>query len=81
MALFLSFYGWISNMDGSTDCHSDVSLTEKDRHRMVSLTCVIGKKNLYKWTYLQNRNRITDVEINITGTGEKEERDKFGDLD
>ena len=40
-----------------------------------------NKKKLYKWTYLQNRNRIIDVESNIIGTGGKEERDKFRDLD
>ena len=40
---------------------SEVSQTEKDKS-MISLTCGIFKKKWYKLTYLQNRNRVTDVE-------------------
>ena len=29
---------------------------------MTSLICGIFKKKKYKWTYLQKRNRVTDVE-------------------
>ena len=46
---------------------------------MMSLTCGILKK-WYKWTYLQNRNRLTDIENKLTVTkGERgRERDKLG---
>ena len=38
---------------------SEVSQIEKDKY-FISLISGILKKN--KWTYLQNRNRLTDIE-------------------
>ena len=35
----------------------------------------------YKWTYLQNRNRVTDVESKLMVTRGKVGRDKLGDWD
>ena len=46
---------------------SEISQTEKDKYHMISLICGIFKK-WYKWTYLQNRNRVTDVENKFTVT-------------
>ena len=40
---------------------NEISQTEKDKYHMMSLICGIFKK-WYKWTYLQNRNRLTDIE-------------------
>ena len=37
-----------------------LSETEKDKYHMLSLIC--RTKKWYKWTYLQNRNRLTDLE-------------------
>ena len=48
-------------MDLVTVILNEVSHTEKDKYSMISLTCGIFKKG-YIWTYLQNRNRVTDVE-------------------
>ena len=44
---------------------------------------VESKKNGYKWTYLQNRNRVTDVENKLMVTKDKMVggRDKLGDWD
>ena len=39
----------------------EVSQTEKKYH-MTSFICGISKKIWYKWTYLQNKNRLTDLE-------------------
>ena len=39
---------------------SEVNQTEKEKYCMTSHTCGI-KKKWYKWTYLQNRNRLTDL--------------------
>ena len=36
-------------------------------------------KKWYKWTYLQNGNRITDVENKIMVTKGEKGRDKLGD--
>ena len=39
-------------------------------------------KKWYEWIYLQNRNRVTDVENKLTVTkGERGGRDKLGDWD
>ena len=45
---------------------SEVSQTEKDKY-MVPLIRGIFKK-WYKWTYLQKRNRLTDVENKLMVT-------------
>ena len=37
-------------------------VNQKDKYH-VSLTCEIRNKMRHKWTYLQNRNRLTDTEI------------------
>ena len=49
---------------------SEVSKTEKDKCHMISLICHIkkSKKKWYKWPYLQNRNRFTDLENELTVT-------------
>ena len=39
------------------------------------------KKKRYKWTYLQNRNRITDIEQTYGFQGEKGRRNKLGNSD
>ena len=51
-----------SNMDGPRSCHAEWSKLEKDKYHMVSPIMWNLKKNAYKWTYLQNRSRVTDVE-------------------
>ena len=38
---------------------------------MISLICGIKKKKRYKWTYLQNRKRLTDLENEFMVTGGK----------
>ena len=40
---------------------TEASHTEKNKYHIISLY-VESKKKWYKWTYLQNRNRFTDVE-------------------
>ena len=43
---------------------------------------VESNKKWYKWTYLQNRNWFTDLEIKLMVTkGEMEEDDQLGDRD
>ena len=51
---------------------SEVSQTVEDKYPMMSLLRRILKKR-YKRTYLQNRNRLTDIENKLTLTeGERE---------
>ena len=53
---------------------NEVSQTEKDKYLMVSLKCGISKK-WYKWIYIQNRNRPTDIENKIMVTKVEIERE------
>ena len=45
---------------------SEVSQTEKDKYNMISLIC--GIQNMIQTTYLQNRNRLTDIANKLTVT-------------
>ena len=66
-----------SNMDGPRDYPIKWSKSEKDKYYMISLIC--GIKKSYKWTYLQNRNRLTDIENKLRlPTGKEGGRDKLG---
>ena len=80
-----------SHMDGPGDYHTIWSkfdleiiiLTEarkKDKYHMILLICGILKNKWYKYTYLQNRNRLTDPKNKLMVTkGERwEGRDKLG---
>ena len=55
---------------------SEVSQTEKDKYHTISLTC--GTK---KGTYLQNRNRLTDIEYKLTVTKGERGGDNLGAWD
>ena len=46
---------------------NEVRWTEKDKYHMISLICGIWKK-WFKWTYLQNRNRLTDFKNKLMFT-------------
>ena len=48
-------------MDGSRDYHTKWNKLDKGKFPMISFICGIFKK-WYKLTYLQNRNRLTDLE-------------------
>ena len=61
-----------SNTDGPRD-HTKLNKSEKDKY-YISLTCGILKK-WYKWTYGQNRNRLTGIEYKLMVT--KGERGKI----
>ena len=50
-------------MDEPRDCHSQWSKTEKDKY--YDITYMWNLKKRYKWIYLQNRYRVTDVETKL----------------
>ena len=63
-------------MDWKTVILSEVSQTQKDKYHMISLICGILEKG-YKWTYSQNRSRVTDIgEITYDYQGIRGMRDK-----
>ena len=56
-------FGHPSNMDGPRDYHTKWS--KPDREQQIRCYCLYvesKKKKWYKWTYIQNRNRPTDIE-------------------
>ena len=54
-------------MDGPRDYHTKWSKSKKEKYHMVSFTCGFLKK-WYKWTYLWNRNKLTDLENELMVT-------------
>ena len=68
-----------SNMDGPRD--DNTKWTKSDRERQISYgtTFLWNLKKWYKWTDVQNRNRLTDTENKLMVTkGAREGRDKLG---
>ena len=51
---------------------SEISQIDQNKYRMIALICGIQK--WYKWTYLQNRNRPTDIENKLMVTKGGKER-------
>ena len=51
------------NMDGPRDCHTGWSKSgRKSQVSYITYMQNLKKKKWYKWTYLQNRNRLTNLE-------------------
>ena len=46
---------------------SEVNQRERDKYHMLSLICAIQFLRWCKWTYLWNRNRLTDIKNKLTG--------------
>ena len=56
-------------MDGPRDCHTEWSKSDRERQISYDITYMWNlKKKSYKWTYLQNGNRVTDVENKLMVT-------------
>ena len=51
-----------SNIDGPRDCHTEWTKSDRERQISYDITYTWNLKKWYKWTYLQNRNRVTDIE-------------------
>ena len=66
-------------MDGPGDYHIKWSKSDRERQISYDITYMWNLKKGYKWTYLQNRNRVTDVENKLMATRgwvEGQEKDK-----
>ena len=48
-------------MDGPRDCHAEWSKSGRQRQISYDIAYMWNLKKWYKWTYLQDRNRVTDV--------------------
>ena len=71
-----------SKMDATRDDHTKWSKSERER-QIYDIAYMWNLNKWYKWTYLQNRNRVTDVENKLmVYQGEKGRgRDKSGNWD
>ena len=59
-----------SNMDEPTDSHAEWSKSDRERQISYDITYMWNLQKGYKWTYLQNRNRVIDVKNKLMVTGE-----------
>ena len=50
------------NVDGPRDCHTEWSKSERENQVWDMNTYMWNLEKWYRWSYLQNRNRETDVE-------------------
>ena len=65
-------------MGGLKDYHTKWSKSDRESQISYDMTYMWNLKRWYKWTYLQNRNRLTVVENKLMVTkGEAGERDKL----
>ena len=51
-----------SNMDAPRDYHTEWSKSDRERQVSYIITYMWNLEKWYRWTYLQSRNRVTDVE-------------------
>ena len=61
-----------SDMGGPRDCHTEWSKSDRERQISYDITYMWNLKKWYKWTYLKNRNRVTDVENKLMVTKREE---------
>ena len=57
------------NMDGPRDYHTEWSKSDRERQILYDTAYMWNLRKGYKWTYLQNQNRVTDVENKLMVTG------------
>ena len=55
-------------MDGPRDCHTEWSKSETERQIPYNTDYMWNLEKWYRWTYLQSRNRVTDVENKLMVT-------------
>ena len=56
-------------MDGPRDSHTEWSKSDTERQISYDIAYMWDLKKGYKWTYLQNQNRVTDIENKLMVTG------------
>ena len=69
---------WVifSEVDGPRVCHTEWSKSERGKQMLYINTYMWNLEKCYRWSYLHNRNRDTDVEKKCKDT--KEERGGVG---
>ena len=57
-----------SNMNGPRNCHTEWNKSDTEREISDDITYMWNFFKAYKWTYLQNRSRVMDVENKLMVT-------------
>ena len=60
--IFNSEIPFCRNTDGPRDCHTKWSKSDRKGKIPYDIACMWNLRKGYRWTYLQNRRRVTDVE-------------------
>ena len=64
---------WINaicnNIDEPRDCHTEWNKSDRERQILYDVTYMWNLKQWYKWSYLQNRNRATNVKSKLIVIG------------
>ena len=68
-----------SNIDGSGGHYAKWNKSDREQQILYDITYMWNLKKGYKWTYLENRSRITDVENKLMVNRGKWGWDKLGD--
>ena len=55
-------------MDGPRDCQTEWSKSDRERQIPYDIAYMWNLEKWYKWTYSQNRNRVTDVKNKLMVT-------------
>ena len=55
-------------MDGPRVCDTEWSKSDRERQISYDIAYMLNLKTWYKWTYLQNTNRVTNVENKLMVT-------------
>ena len=61
-----------SNMNGPGDNHTKWSKSDRERHLLHDISYMQDLKKWYKWSYLQERNRLTDLANEFVTAGGKD---------
>ena len=59
------------DVEGTRDCHTGWGKSERDK--LIKCGLYVGSREWWRWTYLQSRNRVTDIEnkLRVTKWGKK----------
>ena len=69
------------DMDGLRDCHIEWSKPEREKH-ISYINVYMWNLKMYRWAYLQSRNRDTGIEnICMNTEGRRGRWDEMGDWD
>ena len=77
-------WNWViwRDVDGPRNCHTEWNKSEREKQILYNIAYTWNLEKWYGWTYLQSRNRDTDIENKWMDTkGEREGWEELGAWD